>query len=256
MKVYQIISKNRFNNAIINIESEHNSLAEAIDELQQIALKNDSNITDLALDEIIETRATATYHHTYYINKTFSDENILATLKRIKNEYPSLFECYNPNDSGEAAELDVPYYHYYSTLGGHFELVGGSTLLDKSNVAVILTELAEQGINASKHKYLCEGESAILNIDDVVELDDEQLQFIEETLSALEQYPALDDAHYINLQREYADEQWYNTPLQDRINAIADANEYSDEVISILAARHDSVPRNVFYNMLDMGELN
>ena len=256
MKVYQINSKNRFNNVIINIESEHNSLAEAIDELQQIALKNDSNITEEALAEIAETRTTSTHHHTYYINETYSDEHILETLKRIKNEYPSLFECYIPNDSGEAAELDIPYHHYYNTLGGYFELTGGSTLLDKSNVAVMLSLLAKHGINASKHNYLCEGESVVISIDDVMELDDAQLQFIEDTLAALEYYPSLDNEHYSKLQWEYANEQWYDTPLHERINAIADANEYSDDVVSVLAARHDSVPVSVFYHMLDMGELN
>lgn len=39
MRVYQIISRNNFNNAILNVESEHGSLAEAIDELLGLLAK-------------------------------------------------------------------------------------------------------------------------------------------------------------------------------------------------------------------------
>lgn len=182
-------------------------------------------------------------------------EHTLSTLKRIKNEYPSLFECYSPVDGGEAAELGIPYY-YAASMKGCFELLGGNTLLDESNRVVMHKLLSNQSVVAYEHTYLCNSVSLYLDIETVEKLSDNQLQFIEDILSSLEQYPALDDEHYSNLQHEYANEQWLETSLQDRINAIVDANEYSDDVVSILAARRDSVPRNVFNHMLDMGELN
>lgn len=249
MKVYQVYSRNNFNKYNVFVDSEHTTIDAAIDELQNIALKNDSNITGEALAELAETRHTSTYHHTYYIEEGYSYDYTLATLKRIKTEYPTLFECYSAVDSGEAAELDIPYYYHSDT--GVFELTGGNTLLDKSNVATMKALLADQGIVAYEHTYLCNSVSLCLDINTVLELTDTQLQYIEDTLNALASYPCLDDEHYSKLQWEYAQEQWQESSLQERITMIDDANSGGwHEHVSILAARHDLMPDSVFYDLL------
>lgn len=86
----------------------------------------------------------------------------------------------------------------------------------------------------------------------LVEPDTEAHEVAEEIDKRLSDYPILDEDDYLIRQTDYITKDWESTSLSERLDLIAEANEqWPDEPVSIMAARHNYPPSKVVWMELE-----